>query len=261
MIINNICIITSVQWFESGECVTRESFPHSHRPVQSQRFCGGCLKVTWSRRVTRADSALWLCFSGFLEVVWRLREGSCDPCWLGSPLCCCSNRKKLVCIFLFPVKPNTQLPSHTAPTLIDICDRSGTQLLHSELIFQIEFKWWSWCRINSVVQRPLRATAWTRLYLASQPDSQPTVHAPCHDPGRGHGSECLPNGFGSRGHGVWLFVNSLPDKKFKTCSRNIYAQIILSNEITFHESGQMIFLFVRIRIKSFIAKRWADLQH
>lgn len=92
-----------------------------------------------------------------------------------------------------------------------------------------------------MVQRPLRATAWTRLYLASQPDSQPTVHAPCHDPGRGHGSECLPNGFGSRGNGVWLFVNSLPDKKFKTCSRNIYAQIILSNEITFHESGQMIF--------------------
>lgn len=92
-----------------------------------------------------------------------------------------------------------------------------------------------------MVQRPLRATAGTKLYLASQPDSQPTVHAPCHDPGRGHGSECLPNGFGSRGNGVWLFVNSLPDKKSKTCSRNIYAQIILSNEITFHDSGQMIF--------------------
>lgn len=122
------------------------------------------------------------------EVLWRLFEGyvkpPCDPRWLGSlTLFFCFSggclkvmwrfvwpvltrlsallllkQKKLVCIFLFPVKPNTHLPSHTAPTLIDICDRSGTQLLHSELIFQIEFKWWSWCRINSVVQRPLRET-------------------------------------------------------------------------------------------------------
>lgn len=248
--------------------------------------------VVWIRRMCHAWKFPTFPQTGAeSEVLWRLFEGyvkpPCDPRWLGSltlffwfsggclkvtwrfvwpvltrlSALLLLKQKKLVCIFLFPVKPNTHLPSHTAPTLIDICDRSGTQLLHSELIFQIEFKWWSWCRINSVVQRPLRATAWTRLYLASQPDSQPTVHAPCHDPGRGHGSECLPNGFGSRGHGVWLFVNSLPDKKFKTCSRNIYAQIILSNEITFHESGQMIFLFVRIRIKSFIAKRWADLQH
>lgn len=90
-----------------------------------------------------------------------------------------------------------------------------------------------------MVQRPLRAPAWTRLYLASQPDSQPAVHAPCHDPGRGRGSEWFPNGFGSRGNGVWLYFNSLPDKKFKTCSRNIYVQIIISNEITFRDSGQM----------------------
>lgn len=159
----------------------------SHIPTDRCRV-RGFVEVVWRLREAAVWPALTRLFdSVFLEVVWRLCEGSCDPCWLGSPLCCCSNRKKLVCIFLFPVKPNTHLPSHTAPTLIDICDRSGTQLLHSELIFQIEFKWWSWCRINSVVQRPLRATAWTRLYLASQPDSQPTVHAPCHDPGRGHG--------------------------------------------------------------------------